>query len=251
MPEIFDIHTHINFPEFEKDQEEVIKRALDNNVWMINIGSNFNDSKKAVEIAEKYNKGVYAAVGLYPLEKEQFNKDEFKKLVINKKVVAIGECGIDLKSSDSDLETQKKLFEQQIELALEVDKPLMIHCREAYDEAIKIISKYPKLRGNFHFFSGTWEQAQKIFELGFTISFGGVITFTNQYNEIIIKTPIDKIMLETDSPFVTPVPFRGKRNEPLYVKEVSKKISEIKNIDYKEVAKITTANALRFFNIVN
>jgi TatD DNase family protein len=251
-PHLFDTHCHLNFSDFDKDRDEVIKRALNAGVWMINIGSDFENSKMAVEITEKYKEGVYAAVGLHPSDVDVVGNSvsDIYELAKHPKVVAIGECGLDLKSQKSNLKSQKALFIKQIELALEVDKPLMIHCRDAHEQVIEILREHKDVQGNIHFFSGTREQAQKYFDLGFSISFTGVITFANQYDEIIKKAPLEKIMIETDAPFVAPSPYRGQRNEPLYVKEVVKKIAEIKNISYEEIARITTQNTLKFFNLV-
>ena len=255
-PKLFDIHAHVNFKEFDSDREEVIKRALDNGIWIINVGSDYESSKKAVEIADAYA-GVYAAVGIHPTEAVKPPLGGFtaklKELAKHPKVVAIGECGLDLyRRKKSDLERQKEIFIKQIEIALELNKPLMIHCRDAHDDLINILATYYSLlstrhNGNIHFFSGTWEQAQKYFDLGFSISFTGVITFANQYDEIIKKSPVDKIMVETDTPFVAPLPRRGQRNEPFYVQEVAKKMAEIRGISYEKVAKATTINALKLF----
>lgn len=253
-PEFFDIHTHVNFSDFDNDQDEVIKRALDAGVWMTITGTDYESSKKAVKIAEKYNEGVYAAIGFHPNDnkKEIFDINNYFDLAENYKVVSIGECGIDLfRQKKDDLERQKEIFRQQIELALEINKPLMIHCRDAHDEVLGIISGFkihaPNLCGNIHFFSGIQEQAQKYFDLGFSISFAGVITFANQYDEIIKNAPVDKIMAETDAPFVSPAPYRSKRNEPLYVKETVKRIAEIRNVSFEEISQITAQNALRLF----
>ena len=268
MPNFFDIHSHINFSDFDRDKEDVIKRSLNGGVWMINVGSDFLSSKKALEIAERYDKGVYASVGLHPNDNkdEIFQAKDYRQLAKNNKVVAIGECGLDyfriknnpLRQSDSETSElrirQQDIFKKQIELAIELNKPLMIHCRDAHEEVIDILNSYfiihnSKLRGNIHFFSGNWEIAQKYFNLGFTISFTGVITFARQYDEIIKKAPLEKIMIETDAPFVAPIPHRGERNEPLYVKEVAKKIAEIRREPYEKIVKTTTDNALKFFKI--
>jgi len=246
-PKLVDIHAHLNFPDFDSDRDEVIRRALDEGIGIIDVGCDLKNFKKAVAIAEKYE-GVFACVGLHPDEEIEKLPNDLKELARNPKVVAIGECGIDLKSQKSNLKSQKDLFIKQIELAKELDKPLMIHCRQAHKEVIEIL-KESKHYGNIHFFSGTWQEAEQYFDLGFTISFTGVITFARNYDEVIKKSPLDKIMIETDAPFVSPAPFRGKRNEPLYVKEVAKKIAEIKNLDYEEVARVTTENALRFFKL--
>lgn len=246
-PNLVDIHCHLDFKDFNDDRDEVIKRALRENIWMINIGIDAKTSQKAIEIAEKYE-GVFASVGLHPDEKENFDMDYYRQLDKHPKVVAIGECGLDLKSQKSNLKSQKDLFIKQIELAKELNKPLMIHCRDAHREVIEILKEF-RHYGNIHFFSGTWQEAEQYFSLGFTISFTGVITFARNYDEIIKNAPLDKIMIETDAPFVAPVLFRGKRNEPLYVREVAKKIAEIRNEPYEKIAEATTQNALRLFGI--
>jgi len=267
-PKLFDIHAHVNFKEFDSDREEVIKRALDNGIWIINVGSDYESSKKAVEIADAYA-GVYAAVGIHPTEAVKPPLGGFtaklKELAKHPKVVAIGECGLDLyRRKKSDLERQKEIFIKQIEIALELNKPLMIHCRDAHDDLINILATYYSLlstrhNGNIHFFSGTWEQAQKYFDLGFSISFTGSLTYQTTYDvvctndivsrlaEVVKNAPLDKIMVETDTPFVAPLPRRGQRNEPFYVQEVAKKMAEIRGISYEKVAKATTINALKLF----
>ncbi len=250
-PNLVDIHCHLDFKDFDNDREEVIKRAGEKNIWIINIGIDKKTSQRSIEIAEKHE-GVFAGIGLHPSEaKENFDADYYRKLATHPKVVAIGECGIDLKSpaeGEARQGRQRDIFEQQIELAIELDKPLMIHCRQAHKEVIEIL-KESKHYGNIHFFSGTWKEARQYFDLGFTISFTGVITFTRDYDEIIRKAPLEKIMIETDAPFVAPVPYRGQRCEPLYVAEIAKKIAEIKNLSLEEVAETTTKNALRLFGL--
>jgi TatD DNase family protein len=255
-PKLFDIHSHLNFKDFNSDSKEVIQRALNAGIWMINVGSDYETSKMAVAIAEKYKEGIYASVGVHPHDVATVGNSvsDICELVKHPKVVAIGECGLDLKSQKSNLKSQKELFIKQIELALEINKPLMIHCRDAHNDLINILTTYYSLpstryNGNVHFFSGTWEQAQKYFDLGFTISFTGVITFAKDYDEIIKKAPLDKIMIETDAPFVAPVPYRGQRNEPCYLQETAKRIAAIRGISYDEIARVTTENALKFFNL--
>lgn len=203
---------------------------------------------------------------------EKFGEQKYLELAKSQKVVAIGECGLDyyhipllrpIKKQDSEGKAENfnisevknlqiETFEQQIELALKLNLPVMIHCREAHDEIIKILKKYKsqagdKLRGDIHFFTGNYEQSKQYFDLDFSISFTGVITFTNDYRETIKKSPLERIMIETDSPYVAPAPYRGKRNEPIYVKEVCCRIAEIKNISFEEVAKETTQNAIKMF----
>lgn len=252
MFKLFDAHSHINFPDFNKDKDDVIKRTLNKEVGMIIVGTNADDSARAVEIAGQYDKGVYVSVGLHPtsIGSEDFDANYYRNLAKNSKVVAIGECGLDYFHKNNK-EKQKDVFKKQIELALELDKPLIIHCRLAHDDVLDILSSYrdPMLKGNIHFFSGNLEQANKYFDLGFLISFTGVITFTKNYDGIIKKAPLEKIIVETDAPFVAPIPYRGKRNEPLYVAEVVQKIAEIKGVSYDEVAKITTENAVKLFSL--
>lgn len=279
MPKYIDIHSHVNFTAFDADREEVIGRALDGDTWMINVGTQIDTSKSAVALANKYEEGVYAVIGLHPIhtgasfhdEKELgegnkeftsrgevFNKEAYRELLRDPKVVAIGECGLDYYRCDEEsIAKQKKAFVAQIELADEFGKPLMLHIRNnpkdkklnAYSDVLDLLKKFPNMKGDVHFFAGTWEDAKKFLDIGFTLSFTGVVTFTKDYDEVIRNTPLDRIMSETDSPYVAPVPHRGKRNEPIYVREIVKKIAEIKNLPEEEVAKAIIANAKRLFKI--
>lgn len=286
MPKYIDIHSHVNFKAFDEDRDEVIKRALDNDTWIINVGTQIDTSRKAVEMANKYKEGVYAIIGLHPIhtgasfhdEKElgeggaeftsrgeTFDKESYRELLRDPKVVAIGECGLDYFRCDTEyIEKQKHAFIAQIELANEFDKPLMLHIRNnkekpelnAYMDALEILKKYSKVnpakdgaRGNVHFFAGGIKEAIAFTDFGFTLSFTGVITFTTDYDEVIKDISIDMIMSETDSPYVSPVPYRGKRNEPSYVSEVVRKIAEVKGLPEDEAAKIIIANARRVFAI--
>lgn len=261
-PKLFDIHSHLNFPRFDKDREEVIERMRENGIRTVCVGVDEKTSRECVDLAESAEADgeVFAAVGLHPTEDltTGFSSDGFEKLARHPKVVAIGECGLDYfriknRSAAAEQIKQKDIFEKQIELAMEINKPLMIHCRDAHKDVIGIISNFkrlnPKLRGNIHFFSGDWEQARIYFDLGFSISFAGPITFADEYDEVIKKSPLDKIMAETDSPFAAPASRRRKRGEPLFVKEVVKKIAQVRGISYREVAEATTQNALEFFNL--
>lgn len=281
---LFDTHTHVNFNAFKDDWKKVISSALENDIWLINVGSQSVTSKRAVEIADNYKKGVYAAVGLHPLhlidqeidqledgekihykaKMEEFDENYYLELAKNKKVAAIGECGLDyyrLANNKEEIANniksqQKDIFVKHIELAEKVGKPLIIHCRDAHKDMLEILDKfYPpagKLNspaGIMHFFTGTLEQALKYIDLGFYISFSGVVTFIDTYNDIVKNLPFDKILIETDAPYVVPMPYRGKRNEPSYIIEVAKKIAEIRNISFKEVSEQTTKNAKTVFSI--
>ena len=259
MPKYFDIHCHLNSHEYDEDREAVMERLALSETSVIVVGTDFESSKWAVELAEKHE-NVYACIGVHPAEGPEhkgFNKSEgWDELMKRPKVVAIGECGIDLFKIDKekDYERQKKLFIEQIEFALEHDKPIMIHSRDAYDEVLEILEPLVrlhghKLRGNSHFFTGTLEQAKRYWAIGFTTSFTGVITFALDYDEVIKNAPMDMIMSETDAPWVSPTPYRGKRNEPSYVSEVVKKIAEIRGEDEILVQKTLVENALRMFQI--
>jgi len=284
---LIDTHAHVNFNDFKDDYKETIKRALDENIWMINVGAEKKTSERTIKMAEEYNEGVYAAVGLHPShlieqdveykengeivkyksKPEEFDYDFYLNLAKNKKVVGIGECGLDhyhnpenknlnLKNKNWK-EKQKEVFIKHLELAKEVKKPIIIHCRDAHDDLLKILNLAVKPpSGVMHFFTGNLEQAKEYIELGFYISFSGVITFPPQkgeivgaYDEIIKNVPLEKILIETDCPYVAPVPHRGKRNEPQYVKYVAHKIAELRGLSFEEVAEQTTKNAKKLFGI--
>jgi len=277
MPRFIDAHTHVQFAAYKNDYQLVIERALANNIWLVNIGTQKDTSASAVKIASGYKEGVYATIGLHPIHTEksyhdskelgevktakdftsrgeEFEYDYYKKLGTDPKVVAIGECGLDYYRLGA--ETKKKqigAFEIQIKLAAELNKPLMIHCRDAFPDLIKVLHAVRDTLGNppgiIHFFGGTKEDARVLLQLGFYFSFGGVTTFTEDYNEIIRYISLDRIMLETDAPYVAPVPFRGKRNEPLYVSHIAEAIAKILGVPVETVAKRTTENAKKILRI--
>ncbi len=274
---LIDTHCHLNFNAFKDDADEVILRTLKEGIKMIIVGTQYDTSLRAIDYVKKYD-GVYAAIGLHPVhlknqkikEKvgkeeieflsraEKFDEKKYEELAKIKKVVAIGEVGLDY-SNDTTEEfkaLQKEVFLKQIHLAKKINKPIIIHNRNALKDILKILESEfsnwrngEKLNGVSHFFSGTFEEAQKLFNLGFLVSFTGVITFAPEYEFLIRKLPLDKIMVETDSPYVSPVPHRGKRNEPLNVKFIAQKIADIKGISLKEVENQTTSNAKELFNI--
>jgi TatD DNase family protein len=277
MYSYIDIHSHLNFSDYEKDFDDVIQRLKDTNTATITVGTDLESSKKAVELAQKYE-NIYACIGLHPAGDtgEIFNEEEFEKLITQKRVVAVGECGLDYgrvlpaderrldadgadqNSEQQQLDTnrrrQKIDFEKQIDFAVKFDLPLMLHVRNAHSDVLNILKEKKrefgeKLRGDVHFFSGDKNIAQEYLDLGFTMSFTGVITFTKDYDEVIKFIPLDKIMSETDCPFVTPVPHRGHRNEPSYVQEVVKKIAEIRGEDFEMVKKALGDNAVRYFGL--
>ena len=256
---LIDTHAHVNFNDFKNDYKETIKRALDENIWIINVGAYGDASERAIEIANEYDCGVYAAVGQHPGTKEEFDYGYFLNLARNEKVVAIGECGLEYYHiKDKNLqERQKEVFIKQLKLAREVDKPIIIHCRDAHEDLLEILHLEAELpSGVMHFFTGSLEQVKKYIDLGFYVSFSGVVTFpprkgetAGAYDEIIKNIPLEKILIETDCPYVAPVPHRGKRNEPQYVKYVAQKIAEIRGVSFEEVAEQTTQNAKNLFKI--
>src|SRR3989344_1069228 len=201
MPKYFDVHSHLNASQYDADREEVIQRMRESETHTIVIGTDLESSQKAVELAEKHEE-IYASIGIHPADDPSASWEvyKFNKLISSKKVVAIGECGFDFyhAKKEEDYERQKKLFVDQIEFAVKHNKPLMIHARNAYEELLETLREFKGLRGNIHFFAGSWEIAQKFLELGFSLSFTGVITFTHDYDEVIRNAPLDKILSETD-----------------------------------------------------
>lgn len=259
MPDYIDIHSHLNFENFDQDRDDVIAKLKEQNIWTITVGTTVADSKSAIELAEKHDH-LFATVGIHPThEWKQEDFAELDKLASHPKVVAIGECGLDFFRSGADEDSKRQqgiLFANQIEIALKHDKPLMIHCRSAYEECLSVLSAFKtdhelgeRLRGNAHFFAGNWEVAQKFFAFGFSISFDGPITFARDYDEVIKNAPLEMLMSETDAPFAAPVPYRGKRNEPAYVREIVQKIAEIRGEDPETVQKAMVKNAVRIFGL--
>lgn len=261
---LFDSHAHLNFKAFNNDYLKIIKNCLDENLWLINVGSKYDTSEKAVTIAKNYEKGIWAAIGLHPTHvgDEEFDYQKYLALAkSSEKVVAIGETGLDFyRTTDPKLRIkQKELFLNHLKLAQELDKPLIIHCRDAYDELIELLKlQVPmptgrqasyKLHGVVHCFSGNSQQAKQLLEIGLFLGFTGVITYSSNYDNIIKDLPLEKILIETDCPYLTPVPHRGQRNEPLYVKYMAQKIAEIRSLPLEKVAEQTFKNALQLFRL--
>jgi len=260
-----DIHSHLNFKEFDADRGEVIARMKEKGVATITVGTSLETSESAVALAENHD-NIFACIGIHPTEIDEitgmtahFPRQHFEELVKRPKVVAVGECGLDYgREGDIDeksKETQKILFRQHIDFAAQHDLPIMIHTRNSAKDILEVIAEKKKehgdkLRGNIHFFTGTPEEAQAYFDLDFTISFTGVITFARDYDAAVLAAPLDRIMSETDAPFVAPLPYRGKRNEPTYVIEVVKKIAEIKGVEEETAAQEILKNAVAKWNLV-
>lgn len=269
---LFDAHTHIHFPAYDFDREEVIKRAQVASVKMITVGTNLQTSKEAIVVAEKYPKDIWATVGIHPTEIGNWSTtwrmeiENLKMLAQYSMVVAIGECGLDYyrlpiqdsicQPADKIQEKQKEVFLQQVKIAKEFKKPLMIHCRpskgtnDAYEDLLLISqfhnSPIPKI---IHFFVGSLKVAKKLLDISCYFTFGGAITFVRDYDEVIKYLPLENILLETDAPYVAPVPYRGQRNEPAYVMEVAKKIAEIKNLSLEKVIEQTMLNTKKVLNL--
>lgn len=266
---MIDTHCHLNFNAFKDDVEEVIKKSFDAGVIkIINVGTKLDSSQKAIELAEKYDSPageLYATVGLHPHHADKLEPDwnkNFEKLAKHPKVVAIGETGLDFYRYQSngitDPELQKEIFIKQIEIAHKLKKPLQIHNRQAGLEILDILlnhkSYFLNPPGVFHCFSGDIELLKKVLELGFYIGFDGNITYkgiakgeTTDLKNLVKYCPIDRIVTETDSPYLTPVPYRGQRNEPKYVIIIAEEIAKIKNLSVEEVKEQTTLNANKIF----
>lgn len=276
-PSFFDVHTHLNMldlalPQFKDDLPDwrlVGKETLRQGVWFVNVGANAESSKLALGQAREFSlagtfAGVGATVGIHPTE--VWSDEDFAliaKLAEDNLVLAIGECGLEyFNISDEPVrERQCELFNKHIQLAIKLDKPLMIHCRsseedknDAYEDLYEILSSYPeivdgRIRFNLHFFAGDWVIAQKFLKLGAYLSFPGVITFSHQFDEIIKQVPLDRLLSETDAPFVAPVPHRGKRNQPAFVQYVAEHLAGLRGEERELVLSTLVSNARRFFNL--
>lgn len=280
-----DTHAHVNFKDYRDDADDVIRRALANDTWMVLVGSEYKTSNRALTYANKYEKGVYAAVGLHPIHleeqsiknkeenneyqfltrAEEFNYDTYEKLAKFEKVVAIGEIGLDYYHLDPTKDVsvakrkQQEVFLKQLVLARHLDLPVIIHCRQAHDDLFEILQDFRKVYADFipsdrpwgvlHCFSGDEDLAWKYFSLGLIVSFTGLITFSKQWDDLLRKIPLDKFMIETDSPYMTPEPYRGRRNEPLLVQYVAARIAEIRNTSIENIASASTEMAKKFFKI--
>lgn len=258
----FDVHGHINLPEYDADREAVVSRARAAGVGMITVGVDLASSRSAVALAET-TEGVWAIVGLHPTDSaEEFDTEAFRALAAHPKSVAVGETGLDyLHGKPEDSARQRDIFERQIALANEAGKPLMLHVRNgknggesstrqnAYADALAILKEKARVKFNFHFFAGTEEDMRAIFAAGGYISFTGVVTFASSYETLIRSAPLERIMTETDCPFVAPAPYRGSRNEPAYVAEVVKAIARIRGQDEAIVTAALRQNVRDFFGI--
>ena len=255
---LIDTHCHLNDEKFSADFEEVVNRAESFGVTkIINFGDTLENSAQVVELAEKFS-GMYAGVGIHPSEIANFDEnnsvEKIVELAANKKVVAIGEIGLDYYwEKDSEVRlAQQKTFIQQLDIARQLNLPVCIHERDAHGDALKILKSEGKnLRGVLHCYSGSLEMAREVWKLGWLIGIDGPITFKNSAKlpEIVKAAPREMILLETDAPYLAPVPNRGKRNEPSYLVDIAKKIAELRGESLEEVAEYTTANAKRLYQL--
>lgn len=282
---LIDTHTHLNMKAFEGEVDEIIKKTLDQDIWMVNVGTKYSTSQRAIEIADAYDEGVYATIAIHPIHlvdevtesdeidgkeytftttQQKFDYEEFKKLATSSpKVVGIGETGLDIyrlegKTKEEVLALQEEPFRQSIRLANELDLAVVVHGRgEAddpygvYDEIIRILKEEKAKRGVVHCFGGNVEQALQLAEMGFNVGVTGIVTFKNSemLQNVVRAVPLENIVIETDAPYLAPDPFRGKRNEPAYVSYVAQKVAELKGLDVEKVANETTINARRMYII--
>ena len=270
---MIDTHSHLNFKAYDSDRDEVIKRTQESGVVCIGVGTKFETSKNAVELAKK-NDNIFAAIGMHPIHiktdllklkmdedeggfeplGEEFDKEKYKELAKSKKVVAVGEIGLDYyykpkskTKQEQFKQRQKEIFVIQLEMAEELNLPVIVHCRVAHKDLYEIL-KSRKIKGAIHCFVGTWQEAKQYIDLGFYIGINGIIDKLD-LDEVVKNVPLDKILTETDCPYLTPRAEGEKRNEPIFVKHVVKKIADLKGITFEEVAAAATQNAKNLFKI--
>lgn len=248
-----DTHCHLDNPQFDSDRDAILKEVESKMELLVNIGYDLDSSKRSIDFA-KSHKNIYGTVGIHPVDIDDvFSEElyiELKELASIKECVAIGEIGLDYHWMTKPKEVQEYWFRKQIKLAIELNKAVVIHTRDAMEDTISIVKDYPNLKGVFHAYPGSYESALEIGD-NFYLGIGGVLTFKNAKKtvELIKKIDLNRVVIETDAPYLTPEPFRGQRNNPLYVEYVVKKIAELREMDYKEVLEITNNNAKKLYGI--
>ena len=257
---VIDAHTHVNMMD-PAQRSAVMQRALADGIGVINVGADELSSRDAVALTQLYKEGVWAVVGYHPHEAmKDLDMELLETLARDVRVMGIGECGLDYfkldKENEGEIkEKQKALFESQITLAHKLGKPLVIHCREAFTDTIMLLEKHRNLllpeAGILHFFTGTMENARALLNLGFSFTFGGLITFNRSFDEIIAHIPNERILVETDAPWVAPKSHRGEQNEPAYIPEIVESLASIKNVSREMMEKILSENTKRVFNLVS
>lgn len=251
-----DSHAHLDDEAFDEDREEVIKDILSGGNYFFNIGCDLKTSYSSYELSKKYDH-VYAVVGVHPHEAKYYTaetREALKELLTKDKVMAIGEIGLDYHYDLSPRDVQREVFIDQIDLAREMSVPIVIHTREAMEETYEILEKYAKgMKVLLHCYTGSIEMARKYLKLGYKLALGGALTFKNAKNTVDVAKEVDlkDLLIETDSPYMTPVPYRGKRNDPRKVVLVAEKLAEIKGISTEEVLEATKKNAFEFFGVKN
>ncbi|MBE6942574.1 MAG: TatD family deoxyribonuclease [Ruminococcaceae bacterium] len=251
---LFDTHAHLNDPAFDPDREELMAGLADKGIGLVmNAGCSLESSRDIIKMAERYP-WLYASVGSHPDSADEVNEEvieEYRRLCRHEKVKAIGEIGLDYYYEDIPRDIQKNAFRMQMALANELDMPVIIHEREAHDDGMRIVKEFPKVKGVFHCYSGSAEMARQLVNMGWYIGFTGVLTFKNARKavETAASIPLDRIVLETDCPFMAPEPHRGKRNDPGYLPRMAEKLAEIRGISTEEAIAATTENAKRLYRI--
>ena len=251
---LFDTHAHLNDPAFDPDREELMNGLAAKGVGLVmNAGCSLESSRDIVNMTAKYP-WLYGSVGSHPDAADEVNEEvieEYRKLCQNEKIKAIGEIGLDYYYEDIPREIQQKAFRMQMQLAKELDMPVIVHEREAHDDGMRIVKEFPKVTGVFHCYSGSAEMARQLVKMGWYIGFTGVLTFKNARKavETAASIPLERIVIETDCPFMAPEPFRGKRNDPGYLYRMAERLAEIRGITTEEAAQATTENAKRLYRI--
>lgn len=251
---LFDTHAHLLDEQFDEDRELIIASMADNGIaGFVECATDIDTSKRAAALARDYGP-VYAAVGVHPHSASEWNDESAAALVellSDDKVVAVGEIGLDYHYDFSPRDVQRKVFREQMELAKRTDMPVVIHSREATEETLQILREFPDVRGIMHCFSGSTDTLRQVLDMGYWVAFGGAVTFKNARKplEALRATPPDRLLIETDSPYMTPVPFRGKRNSPLNVRLVAEKAAEERGVSVDEIADLTAQNAQKAFRL--
>ncbi len=245
---IFETHAHLDFKDFDKDRDAMLSQCFRDGIeYIINVGTEKKTSENSIALAKKY-KQIYASVGYHPHDAEAYDREIIEKLAAEKKVVAIGEIGLDYFKNYSPRDIQRKVFTDQLDLANKLNLPVIIHDRDAHEDCFNLLCEYNPQKVVFHCFTGDALFAQKVIEKGWVISFTGVITYKNNTLEDVVRqVPLDQFFIETDAPFLAPVPKRGKRNSPLNLRHIIEKIADLKRIPPKKIAEYSYQNALNFF----
>lgn len=252
----FDTHAHLDDEQFDQDREQVIARAFQAEVQvLVNVGCNVESAQKTLALTKQYS-FIYGVVGMHPHDAKDLDEKSYQRLAemaVQPKIVAVGEIGLDYHYDFSPRDVQRTVFRRMIGLAREVKRPIVIHDREAHEDVLAIVreEKAREVGGIFHCYSGSWQMAKEVLKEGFYLSIAGPVTFANarKLAEVVKEAPLDRLLIETDCPYLAPVPFRGKRNEPAFVAKVAEMIAAIKELSVQEVARATLENGKRIFAI--